>query len=63
MGDAVVSLPCPSRVRTDVHGAVVDGFLAVVWHMVGIEGVVTKWNLVNASAVLRVDGVVNTGSK
>ena len=32
-GIAVVPLPCPGRVRTDVHGAVVDGFLTatVVW--------------------------------
>ena len=32
-GEAVVLLTCPSRVRTDVHGAVVDGLhtATVVW--------------------------------
>ena len=32
-GDAVVLLPCPSRFRTDVQSAVVDGLLtdSVVW--------------------------------
>ena len=63
-GDVVVLLPCPNRVRTDVHGAVVDGFhtATVVWQWWTCECVQTKKLLVKASAALKVDGVVDTRS-
>ena len=62
-GDAVVLLPCPGRVRTDVHGGRLPHRHCRV-AVVGLECVVTEWLLVNASVpLLDVDGVVDTRSK
>ena len=55
-------LPCPGRVRTDVYGGRLPHRHCRV-AVVGLEGVVTEWLLVNASAALNVDGVVGTRSK